>query len=200
MKEKENRKTQWDDGSRNEVCFPDSRNSNASTAFEGNRFSSTEGAFNNEVRIAVCAGEENDNAIGTFLQNGSNSLFIEAPLANMVKRLRRDWIASIAPYWGDIVAINKLLIPDLDKRVAVLLRQGFAQFSDFLCFFEYYFVDLHYRNLSRENFLIKLHEARRYFIGHGRHSGFDEFDKLYSPLDCPYCGGDLSDVHKESLS
>lgn len=42
--------------------------------------------------------------------------------------------------------------------------------------------------------------ARRHYIGHRRHSGFDEFDKLYSPIDCPYCGGDLTDVHKESLS
>lgn len=136
----------------------------------------------------------------TFPKNRLDPIFIEAVLANMVRRIRRDWIASLAPYWGDIVAINELSIPETDKRVAVLLRQGFAQFSDFLCFFEYYFVDLHYRNLSREDFLIKLREARRHYIGHRRHSGFDEFDKLYSPIDCPYCGGDLTDVHKESLS
>ena len=143
--------------------------------------------------------DQANEAADAGLKHRLDPIFVEALLTNMVRRMRRDWITAIAPYWGDIVAINELSIPEIDKRVTVLLRQGFAEFSQFLCFFEYYFVDLHYRNLSREDFLIKLREARRYFIGHGRHSGFDEFDKLYSPLDCPYCGGDLADAHKESL-
>lgn len=152
-----------------------------------------------KVRLANSAVQEIPDKAASPLEDRLDPLFIEAPLANMVRRMRRDWIASIAPYWGDIVAINKLVIPEIDQRVAVLLRQGFAQFSDFLCFFEYYFVDLHYRELSIDQFLIKLDDARRYYIGHGRHSGFNDFDKLYSPLDCPHCGGDLNDVHKESL-
>lgn len=69
------------------------------------------------------------------LQNSLDAL-VEAKLAYVVYRLRQDWIAHMAGFWGDIQPICKVANRELDKRVATALSEGFFHFSQLLCGFE----------------------------------------------------------------
>lgn len=53
-----------------------------------------------EIRLADSAVQEIPDNAASLLEDRLDPLFIEASLADMVRRLRRDWIAAIAPYWG----------------------------------------------------------------------------------------------------
>lgn len=112
------------------------------------------------------------------LKDGLDPL-VEATLANIVEGLRHDWRARMAFYWGDITRICEVLAArdDLSQRVFFLLRDGFCQFSDFLCFFEYFFLQGKYRHLSIDELVAKLEECRNGYLGDvGRSYGFEYVD------------------------
>ncbi len=67
----------------------------------------------------------------------------EASLANVVLRLRRGWIESCAPLWGEIHPKDKNVGGELEKHIATLLREGFSTFSQFLAGFELLIKNLH---------------------------------------------------------
>lgn len=155
-----------------------------------------------EEGCADSATNERSIVSHTFLENGNEPLSIEADLAGIVQRMRMDWIRCIAPFWSEIVAINKRPASELDKCIAVLFGQGFVEFSNFLCLFEHLFVDLKYRDLSREELIHNLGKAGRKFLESG--IDFDGFNEIYSRLDCAdngrrACGdcGELGDIHDE---
>ena len=125
-----------------------------------------------DIRSSSCTSEE------LFLENGLDPL-VEATLANIVEGLRHDWRARMAFYWGDITRICEVLAArnDLSQRVFFLLRNGFCQFSDFLCFFEYFFLQGKYRHLSIDELVAKLEECRNGYLGDvGRSYGFEYVD------------------------
>lgn len=107
-----------------------------------------------------------DDPAKLSLQNGLDPV-VEAALANIVEGLRHDWCARMAPCWGDITRICKVAATrdSLDQRIFFLLRDGFAQFSQFLCFFEYLFLQGKYRDLSVDELIAELEKGRNRYLG-----------------------------------
>ena len=117
------------------------------------------------------------------LENRLDPLFIEAPLAHIVWRCRRDFNRFVLPYDGSVISIYKQPIPEIDKRVLALFSQGFLQFSQFLCAFDCLFVDAKYRNLSLQDFIGELGKIRRQFIVENPGAFFDRFCEFYDAVD-----------------
>lgn len=69
------------------------------------------------------------------LKNGLDPS-IEARLAEVVYRLRADWIGSMADHWLAIYSIRDDALGDLDKRVSTSIYDGFFHFAQFLCALE----------------------------------------------------------------
>ena len=119
----------------------------------------------------------------TSLQNRLDPA-VEAALANIVEGLRHDWCARMAFYWGDITRICKVASTrdSFDQRIFFLLRDGFAQFSQFLCFFEYFFLQGKYRDLSVDELIAELEKGRNRYLGEaGRSYRFDYSDGAADP-------------------
>lgn len=117
--------------------------------------------------VAIEDGEYvSDASPKLSLQNGLDPV-VEAALANIVEGLRHDWCARMAFYWGDITRICKVAATrdSLDQRIFFLLRDGFAQFSQFLCFFEYFFLQGKYRDLSVDELVAELEKGRNRYLG-----------------------------------
>ena len=127
---------------------------------------------------------------------------VEAALANIVEGLRHDWCARMAFYWGDITRICKVAATrnSLDQRIFFLLRDGFSQFSQFLCFFEYLFLQGKYRDLSVDELVSELEKGRNRYLGEaGRSYRFNYSDGAADPgqdtgSGCNRCG-DSGRVH-----
>lgn len=128
--------------------------------------------------------EKNGSGIlKTPLQNGLDPA-VEAALANIVEGLCHDWRSRMAFYWGDITRICKVAATrdSLDQRIFFLLRDGFAQFSQFLCFFEYFFLQGKYRDLSVDELIAELEKGRNRYLGEaGRSYRFDYSDGAADP-------------------
>lgn len=77
----------------------------------------------------------NRSGIGNSPQDDFDPLIV-ARLADVVGRLRRDWIAHMAIHWGDIHTIDEDARGELEQRVAITLREGFFSFGQLLCGFE----------------------------------------------------------------
>ncbi len=58
---------------------------------------------------------------------------VETFLTHVVLRLRADWISHMGASWPSVCAVNELAGSEIEKRVARLLRDGFADFGQFLC-------------------------------------------------------------------
>ncbi|TNW25543.1 hypothetical protein [Xylella fastidiosa] len=86
-----------------------------------------------ELAIAHSAEPSAKPVSGLILQNGLPSPVVDAWLANVMHRLRNSWLDGPALLWGDIHPIHKCATTDLQKRIALLLRDGFLEFSQFLC-------------------------------------------------------------------
>lgn len=71
-------------------------------------------------------------------------------LAEVVLRLRREWNAGPALLWGLIHPIDKHAVTDLEKRVALLLRNGFFEYSQLLCGLEMLALQLQKGGVLRE--------------------------------------------------
>ena len=127
-------------------------------------------SFSENLCSATVAIEDGEAAAGNPpelpLQNGLDPL-VEAALANIVEGLRHDWRSRMAFYWGDITRICKVAATrdSLDQRIFFLLRDGFAQFSQFLCFFEYFFLQGKYRDLSVDELVAELEKGRNRYLG-----------------------------------
>ena len=139
-----------------------------------------------------------DAAPKLSLQNGLDPV-VEAALANIVEGLRNDWCARMAFYWGDITRICKVAATrdSLDQRIFFLLRDGFAQFSQFLCFFEYFFLQGKYRDLSVDELIAELEKGRNRYLGEaGRSYRFNYSDGAADPGQDTGSGcGDSGRVH-----
>lgn len=90
-----------------------------------------------------------------FLKDNFDPL-TEARLAEIVHRLRADWIASMAGHWTDVYTVHKISRGDLEKRISTTLRQGFFQFSQFLAGFEMIVLQLKQLGIVREQTLLGL--------------------------------------------
>lgn len=142
-----------------------------------------------------------DDPAKLSLQNGLDPV-VEAALANIVEGLRHDWCARMAFYWGDITRICKVAATrdGLDQRIFFLLRDGFSQFSQFLCFFEYLFLQGKYRDLSVDELVSELEKGRNRYLGEaGRSYRFNYSDGAADPgqdtgSGCNRCG-DSGRVH-----
>lgn len=66
---------------------------------------------------------------------------VEALLTDVVLRLRANWIAHMGASWPSICAINELASTEIEKRVASLLRESFADFGQLLCGFEVFLLE-----------------------------------------------------------
>ena len=127
---------------------------------------------------------------------------VEAALANIVEGLCPDWRARMAFYWGYITCICKVAATweSLYQRIFFLLRDGFAQFFQFLCFLGYLFLQGKYSDLSINEMVSELEKGRdRYLRGARRSYRFDYFDGAFdSGQDsCSGCGrcGDSNRIH-----
>ena len=152
--------------------------------------------------VAIEDGESvSDASPKLSLQNGLDPL-IEAALANIVEGLRHDWRSRMAFYWGDITRICKVAATrdSLDQRIFFLLRDGFAQFSQFLCFFEYLFLQGKYRDLSVDELVSELEKGSNRYLGEaGRAYRFNYSDGAADSgqdtgSGCDRCG-DINRIH-----
>lgn len=141
-----------------------------------------------ETALADGAIERDGAVVGGPLEHGLDPL-IEARLADVVSRLRADWIIHIAGYWGDIHPIHKDALGQLDKRVATTLREGFFHFSQLLCGLELLLlkdqqvtVVLEHRVLSLEKLVVKLSDNRRHFVEIAHADG--GLPELFGAADC----------------
>ena len=151
------------------------------------------------ANAAIKNGEPAPNASPKLpLENGLDPV-VEAALANIVEGLRHDWCARMAFYWGDITRICKVASTrdSFDQRIFFLLRDGFAQFSQFLCFFEYFFLQGKYRDLSVDELIAELEKGRNRYLGEaGRSYRFDYSDGAAdSGQDTGSSCGDSGRVH-----
>ena len=83
---------------------------------------------------------------------------IEARLAEVVQRLRSSWLSGPALLWHQVHPIHELALTDVEKRVALTLRLGFFQFSQFLAGFEVLLLQLEQLGLVHEELLLSLEE------------------------------------------
>lgn len=81
---------------------------------------------------------------------------IEARLADVVRRLRGDWIAGPGGRWPEICAIHADSLSDLEKRIATTLRQGFFEFGQLLCGFEVLLLQGKHSRLELEQAVLRL--------------------------------------------
>lgn len=128
------------------------------------------------------------------------SPFVETALTEITRRLRADWLTSCARLWGDLADISKITATKgsgRDKFVVFFLRDGFLQFSQFLCLFEYLFLQGEYRRLSVDELVSELEKGRNRYLGEaGRSYRFNYSDGAAdSGQDaCSGCG-DSGRVH-----
>lgn len=81
---------------------------------------------------------------------------IETRLADVVRRLRRDWSAGCGGCWLEICAIHTDSLSDLEKRIATTLRQGFFEFGQLLCGFEVLLLQGKHTRLELEQTVLRL--------------------------------------------
>lgn len=86
------------------------------------------------------------------LENASSAITVPTDLTEMVLRLRDLWIALPASL--DVAAVCERAVSDVDKRVAVLLRDGFFEFSQFLCGLEILALQLQEHGVVSEQTLL----------------------------------------------
>ncbi|KRG47369.1 hypothetical protein ARC20_03310 [Stenotrophomonas panacihumi] len=84
------------------------------------------------LRIEEGVAERAFDPATIALQDGTLTS-IPAGLAQVVGDLRRAWVAGPALMWGGINSICKDAASEVDQRVVILLREGFFEFSQFLC-------------------------------------------------------------------
>jgi hypothetical protein len=104
-------------------------------------------------------------------KNGFSPL-VEAGLTDVVRRLRTAWLIGPAQLWDEVYPICKVPLGDLDKRVAVELRDGFLQFSQLLAGFEILRLELEHGGVVREQSVLGLEQL---FV-QGRHTFGDEVE------------------------
>lgn len=83
---------------------------------------------------------------------------IEARLTEVVQRLRAAWLAGPALLWSDVHPIHELAVSEVEKRVALTLRLGFFQFSQFIAGFEVLLLQLEQLGLVNEQLILSLEE------------------------------------------
>lgn len=131
------------------------------------------------------------------------SPFIEASLTEITRRLRSGWLFSCARVWGDLTDISKVAAAegsDRDKLIVFLIRDNFAQFSQFLCLLEYLFVQGEYRHLSVHELVAYLQKCRNGYLGDfGRAYRFDYSDSAVNAGNGSGYHGDCSSVHESSF-
>lgn len=79
---------------------------------------------------------------------------IEARLTDVVFGLRTAWCAGPALAWADIHTIDEEARGDLEKRIALTLREGFFNFSQLLCGLEVLLLQLHETGVVNEQTLL----------------------------------------------
>jgi len=111
-----------------------------------------------EFRFADAAGPA--LAVGGAVEVPQRHLspIVEARLAEVVHRLRSDWLFGCARKWGDVCAIREVAGSDLDKHVATTLARGFFQFSQFLAGFEVLVLELKHSGVVSEQCLLSLEQ------------------------------------------
>lgn len=102
-----------------------------------------------ELLFASGAFQRNDSPL-ILLSEHALCTLVEARLAEVMQRLCTAWRAGPAVLWRAIHSIDKNAVGNLKKRVATTLRQGFLQFSQFLCGFEVLLLKLHELSVVRE--------------------------------------------------
>lgn len=93
-------------------------------------------------------------AIPPILKNGSVALGIPTRLAEIVGNLRASWLAGPALIWSDLHAVHELASTEVDKRIAILARSGFFQFSQLLCGLEVLLLELQKHGVVHEETLL----------------------------------------------
>lgn len=106
---------------------------------------------------------------GSRLEDASGAVAIPTDLAEMVLMLRDFWIALPASI--GVHHVCESAVSDIDKRIAVLLRDGFFEFSQFLCGLEVVVLELQQHGvvseqalLSSEKLLVDLRDSHRRLV------------------------------------
>lgn len=81
---------------------------------------------------------------------------VKAALAEIVLRLRGEWIDGPAKSWGAIHPIRELPLSDLEQRVVGALVQGFGGFSKLLCQLEMIILESQKLGVVREQSVLSL--------------------------------------------
>ncbi len=89
---------------------------------------------------------------GRSLEDASNPVPVPADLTDVVLRLRDFWIAM--PGSVDVHSVCERTHSEIDKRIAVLLRDGFFEFSQFLCGIEVLTLQLQQHGVVSEQTLL----------------------------------------------
>lgn len=116
------------------------------------------GLANNEALLAGRAVIGGDSVHGAGSLEDSFDALVEAVLTNVVHRLRASWLAGPALLWGDVHPVSKFARSDLDKRIATLLVQGFARYSQLLAGLEVLLRDRKQFGVVSEESLLSLEQ------------------------------------------
>lgn len=126
---------------------------------------------------------------------------VEARLTEVSARLRSAWLSGPALLWGDIHPISECARNDLEKRIAMALREGFFNFSQLLCGFEVLLLQIHETGVVSEKTLLGIEKLFVHRDDHAiEHVCVPDRDGALTDvdgcLDGPSGAGNHCQVHK----
>lgn len=113
-----------------------------------------------------------DDVLGRRMetQDGFSPLgAVEAGLADVVLRLRRDWISVMGASWPSICAVGEAARDDFEQRVASLLREGFFSFGQLLCGLEVVLLERQKLGIVREEAVLGVQQRGIHLADLRRH-------------------------------